>query len=105
MNPLEKFDYAEVENYCTELYNLLDEFKIIGEDFNQSIKKIKNGSIWKGKASDGFVKKTEKTVTLYSNMEEQFKNFILFIISCSENYSHSESLIMERIKENLSQGG
>lgn len=101
MGAIVKFDYAEVENYCTELYNLLDEFKIVGEDFNKSILKIKNGSIWKGKASGGFVKKTEKTISLYSNMEEQFKNFILFVISCSENYSHSESSIMDRIKDKL----
>lgn len=96
-----KFNYAEVENYCNEMYKLLDELKNVDESFKSSIKKIRSGSIWKGKASDGFVRRCEKTANVCDVMEEALKNAILFVIECSENYSSSESSIMNRIKSDL----
>ena len=75
--------------------------RVVDEDFRSHVTKIKGGSIWAGHAADGFVKKCEKTVRLCNNMEDSLKNAILFIIACSENYEHSESAIMNALKDKL----
>lgn len=96
-----KFNYVEIENCCKELYAILDEMKSINEGFRANVEKIKNGSVWQGKAANGFVKRCTTTLTICDFMEESLKNMILFIISSSENYEDSEGSIMGGIKDKL----
>ncbi|MGM9878960.1 MAG: WXG100 family type VII secretion target [Bacilli bacterium] len=97
-------DYEQIENYCNELYKLLDELKATKENFHSSVKKIKSGGIWEGEAADAFVKRCDKTIKASNAMEEALKNAILYITSCSENYKTSESAVSSGIENKLIKG-
>lgn len=99
-----EFNYQEVEAYCEELYKILEELRRIDEDFAISVGKIKNGSIWKGKAANTFVKRAEKTSKAAIVMEEALENAIKYIKYCSENYISSEKIINDSVRDKLIKG-
>lgn len=99
-----KFNYQEVDVYCEELYKILGELREIDENFAMSVSKIKNGSIWKGKAANTFVKRAEKTSKAAIIMEEALENAIKYIKYCSENYISSEETINDSVRDKLIKG-
>ncbi len=96
-----KFYYSQIEDYCTNLYQVSKNIRNILDETMGEINKISNTEIWKGPAGDNYIEKLKGISLSFDNASAELESAVLFLASCADNYETLENNIIQEISNNL----